>query len=114
MRICTLVLVLCAVFLWLSTPGPAEAWPTRGLTTLSQEETTAAPAETEAQEPEPEEIRSGPKDIQERIAAYVFLGWLWLSILVLIYVLRLKIKESDRLNSIAYFDTDKETPRQGT
>jgi hypothetical protein len=81
---------------------------------MSQEEATAAPAETEAQEPELGEIQSGPKDIKERIATYVFLSWLWLSVLVLIYILRLKIKESDRLNNFAYFDTDKETPQQGT
>jgi hypothetical protein len=80
---------------------------------MSQEEATAAPAETKAKEPEMEEIHSGPKDIKERIATYVFLGWLWLSILVLIYILRLKIKESDRLHNFVYFDTDKEPPQQG-
>lgn len=50
-----------------------------------------------------EEIHAGPKDIKEEIGTYVFLGWLWLSIFVLIYLLRQKIRESDRLHSYKYF-----------
>ena len=68
-----------------------------------------ARAQNASQEPadaEAAKVHPGPQDIKERIAIYVFLGWLWLSILVLIYLLRLKIRESDRLNNFAYFDTD--------
>jgi hypothetical protein len=89
-----------------------------GLVSASwQEETARVPAKPAgqedvpgAQEVEPAETPSGPKDITERVAIYVFLGWLWLSILVLIYALRLKIRESDRLNNFAFFDTDNTTP----
>jgi len=57
-------------------------------------------------ETQPEKIFAGPKDIKERIAVYVFLGWLWLSIAVLIYLLRLKIREIDRLYDFSYFSAD--------
>jgi len=110
MRTGTLILALAAALLWLSLPCMANASPTGKLSAFPQEETTPAQPEPEAQGPEMEQVHSGPKDITERIALYVFLGWLWLSILVLIYVLSLKIKESDRLNNLAYFDTEKDTP----
>jgi hypothetical protein len=54
---------------------------------------------------EPEKVLGSPKDIKEETAIYVFLGWLWLSILVLIYLLRLKIRECDRLDNFDYFLT---------
>jgi len=113
MRFCALFLTLGAIFLWLTPCNPAEASPARGIAAFHQEETTAGSAETETQDPGMEEILSGPQDIRERIAIAVFLGWMWLSILVLIYILSLKIKESDRLNNFAYFDKDEEAPKQG-
>ncbi len=70
-------------------------------TCLAQEPTSSQ--EPEAGETESIEIIGAPRNITEHIAIYVFLGWLWLSILVLIYLLRLKIKESDRLNNFEYF-----------
>lgn len=54
---------------------------------------------------EPEKVHGAPSDIREAAAIYVFLGWLWLSILVLIYLLRLKIRECDRLDHFDYFQT---------
>ncbi len=68
-----------------------------------------AQAEPEAQ---PEKIFAGPKDIKERIAVYVFLGWLWLSTAVLIYLLRLKIREIDRLHEFSYFTADRGKGRE--
>lgn len=58
-------------------------------------------------EAQPEKIITGPKNIKESTAIYVFLGWLWISIGVLIYILRLKIKEADRLHAIKFFTPDK-------
>ena len=52
---------------------------------------------------EEDKIIPSPKDIKEQIAIYVFLGWMWLAILVLIYFLRLKVKEVDRLYKIKFF-----------
>ncbi|MGB8951964.1 MAG: hypothetical protein WCC06_04780 [Candidatus Aminicenantales bacterium] len=67
------------------------------------EKTQAAPLQTG-----PEEVVSAPKDIKERTAIYVFLGWMWVSIFVLIYFLRLKIKEADRVYRLKFFSENKE------
>ena len=56
----------------------------------------------------PEVIVPAPKDIKEATAIYVFLGWMWLSILVLIYLLRLKVKETDRIHQLKFFSKEKE------
>jgi hypothetical protein len=68
------------------------------------------PAQTQESVPEEAEIHAGPKDIKEEIGIYVFLGWLWLSIFVMIYLLREKIKETDRLHSFRYFAVSENKP----
>lgn len=70
---------------------------------LAQDQQEAAP-QTEAEE---EKIIPSPKNIREATAIYVFVGWMWLSIFVLIYILRLKIKEVDRLYKIKFFSNKK-------
>lgn len=62
------------------------------------------------QEEQLKEIPAGPRDIKERTAVLVFLGWLWLSIFVLIYFLRQKIKEVDQLQAMKFFETVKKPP----
>lgn len=52
----------------------------------------------------------GAADIQQATSIYVFLGWIWLSIGILIFFLRLKIKEVDRLHGLGYFSENKDTP----
>lgn len=59
-----------------------------------------------------EKVYGAPKDIKEAAAIAVFLGWLWLSILVLIYLLRLKIRECDRLDNFDYFLTSEKPDRE--
>lgn len=44
-----------------------------------------------------EAIVPGPKDLRERWAIPVFLVLLWLAIITLLYILRWKIQESDRV-----------------
>jgi hypothetical protein len=73
-----------------------------------------------AQQPEPsagsqtvteetqEEIIPAPKDIKEAVGIYVFLGWIWISIFVLVYILRQKIKETDRIYRLKFFSSDKD------
>ena len=57
--------------------------------------------------PQPESVVPGPGNIKEATGIYVFIGWLWLSLGVLIYLLRLKIREADRLRDSRYFDPEK-------
>ena len=50
---------------------------------------------------------AAPQNIKEASRIYVFLGWMWVSIVVLIYFLRLKIREADRLYRIKFFSPAK-------
>lgn len=54
-----------------------------------------------------EEIKPAPKDIKEAVGIYVFLGWIWISIFVLVFILRQKIRETDRIYRLKYFSSDK-------
>jgi hypothetical protein len=49
--------------------------------------------------------------IKEQTAVYVFYAWLWLSIAVLIYFLRLWVRESDRVYHAKYYEPE-ESPRK--
>ena len=57
--------------------------------------------------PEADRLIPAPENIKEGTAIYVFLGWMWLSVAVLIYFLRLKIKEVDRLYWSKFFSPEK-------
>jgi len=59
-------------------------------------------------EEESERIIDSPQNIKEKIAIFVFVGWMWLSVIVLVSFLRLKIKEADRLYRLKFFSDDKE------
>ncbi len=54
-----------------------------------------------------EKIVASPRNIKEATRIYVFVGWMWLAIFVLLYFLRLKIREADRLYAIKYFSAKK-------
>jgi len=43
------------------------------------------------------------RNIREKTRTYVFLGWIWAAIFVLIYILRQKVKEVDRLHKTGYY-----------
>jgi len=56
---------------------------------------------------EPEKIVGAPQDIKQKTGILVFVAWIWVSVLVLIYFLRLKIKEADRLYRLRFFSAKK-------
>jgi hypothetical protein len=66
---------------------------------------------SKGQEPQakaqPEKIVAAPLNIKESSRIYVFVGWMWAAIAGLIYFLRLKIKETDRLYFSRFFSPDK-------
>jgi hypothetical protein len=70
----------------------------------------AMPAQAQQEEDAEKAIHPGPQDIKEQTAIYVFLIWIWSIIIVLIYILRKKIMEADRLHKLAYFDSPKGKP----
>jgi len=57
--------------------------------------------------PEADRIIPSAQNIKESTGIFVFLGGIWLSVVVLIYLLRLKIKETDRLLEAGFFSSDK-------
>jgi hypothetical protein len=98
----TILFLLLACFLtpfWLNS-GFSQQAASEG--PRSAQEAQKAAFQTEAEE---EKIIPSPKNIKEGTAIYVFVGWMWLSIFVLVYILRLKIKEVDRLDKIKFFST---------
>jgi hypothetical protein len=56
---------------------------------------------------EQDKIVPGPKDIKESTGIIVFVSWMWLSIIILIFFLKLKIKEVDRLLELGYLSETK-------
>jgi hypothetical protein len=63
-----------------------------------------AALQTQAQ---PEKIIPAAKNIRERTAIYVFVAWLWAAIFILIYIVRLEIKEADRLLDLKFYRDEK-------
>lgn len=77
----------------------------------------AAPAAPAAKKPAKKEvIRTEPivpafSGIREETAVYVFYAWLWLSIVIMLYFLRLWVKEADRVYKAKYYEPE-ESPRK--
>jgi hypothetical protein len=72
----------------------------------------AAPAAPAAKKPVKKDIvRTEPivpafSGIKEKTAVTVFYAWLWLSIVVLVYFLRLWVKEADRVYKAKYYEPE--------
>ena len=74
---------------------------------LGQETAPPLKAQETQAKAQPEKIVAAPQNIKESSRLYVFLGWMWLAIAILVYFLRLKIKEADRLYDLTFFLQDK-------
>jgi hypothetical protein len=68
------------------------------------------PAQAQQEETTEKAIHPGPQNIKEQTAICIFIIWIWSIIIVLIYILRKKIIEADRLHNLAYFDSPKGKP----
>jgi hypothetical protein len=64
-------------------------------------------AQEVTQEEKEEKIIPSPQNIKESIGIYVFVAWMWIAIFVLIYILRLKIREVDRLLKLRFLSAKK-------
>lgn len=71
-----------------------------------QEAIKEKPEETQKNELS-EKVVGAPRDIKEQTGILVFVVWMWVSIVVLVYFLRLKIKETDRLYLLRFFPSEK-------
>jgi hypothetical protein len=74
---------------------------------LGQQDTEQAVSSVPQEKQEPEKIDSAPQDAKQKTGVLVFVAWMWISIIVLIYFLRLKIKEADRLYRLRFFSAKK-------
>jgi len=100
----TVLFLFLAIFLTLFWLNAGFCQQATGEDLASAQEKQETAPQTEVEE---EKIIPSPKNIKEGAAIYVFLGWMWLSIFVLIYILRLKIMEVDRLYRLKFFSTNK-------
>lgn len=73
------------------------------ITSVLAQETIPEEKIQDAQAEQGKTIIPAPKDIKEKTAIYVFAGWMWLSIIVLVFILRAKIREIDRLQRMKFF-----------
>jgi len=53
-----------------------------------------------------------PPSIRDRVAAWVFLAWVWGTTIAAIWFLRLKIKECDRLERMAFHEAARRAPQE--
>ncbi len=95
-RILTLFVLL---FLLAASFGPLWSYDQQ---VFEQKETGSNQIKEEA-----EKIIGSPQNIKEKTAIFVFVVWMWLSVIVLVSFLRLKIKEADRLYRLKFFSDDK-------
>ena len=51
------------------------------------------------------------RPIKERMAVYVILAWVWLSIAVLLGFLRLRVREADRVHRMGFFRAGDGSPK---
>lgn len=81
---------------------------------LFSQEPAKPPAEKPAVEAAKGETHPPPLRPKDQNRVYVFLAWTWLTIGVLLYILRLKVREADRVYRIGLFrttDAGKESPK---
>jgi hypothetical protein len=72
-----------------------------------QQDMTQAQTSTPQEKQEPEEIVGAPTDAKQKTGIWVFVAWMWISVFVIIYFLRLKIKEVDRLYRLRFYSAKK-------
>jgi hypothetical protein len=77
----------------------------------------AAPAKTAAKvkaPPAPEIIHPAFASLKEKTAVLVFLAWLWIIVAILVWLLRMKIREADRVYSLKFYPDPKDASRPPT
>jgi ABC-type Fe3+ transport system permease subunit len=83
---------------------------TAGLTEARAQEAPQASLKTAA---EPgQEKPAAPRPPRERMAVNVILAWVWLSIAVLLGLLRLRVREADRVYRMGLTRAGEESPRE--
>ena len=55
-------------------------------------------------------LESGPGDVREKTELYVFLGWMWILILIALYVLHHEARQADALARYRFFEETRQSP----
>jgi hypothetical protein len=92
--------LLVFIFFLLASFGP--------VLSSAQQVVEETPTDTAQAKKESEKIIASPQNIKEKTGILVFVAWIWLSIFVLIFFLRLKIREADRLFRLKFFSGEDE------
>ena len=100
------VIAAAGIFIWasLGASGILEA----RLQATPQPSLKPAPATAPGQEPP---APAAPRPARERMSVYVLLAWVWFSIAVLLWLLRLKVRETDRVYSMGLDRAAEKTPK---
>jgi len=53
-------------------------------------------------------------DLKEKTGVIVFLAWLWLIVGILVWLLRMKIREADRVHALRFYPASKDAPQPPT
>jgi hypothetical protein len=72
-----------------------------------EQDVVQAQTSTHQEKEEPEKIVGAPQDAKQKTGILVFVAWMWISVFVIIYFLRLKIKEADRLHRLRFYSAKK-------
>ena len=81
-----------------------------GILEARNQDAPKAPGEQAAVKAPEQETAAVPRPPKERMAVYVFLAWVWLSIVVLFWLLRLRVREADRVFQMGLRRTAGKTP----
>jgi len=58
-----------------------------------------------------QETPAAPRPARERMSVYVLLAWVWFSIAVLLWLLRLRVREADRVTSMGLDRAAEKAPK---
>lgn len=94
-RIACLIVVMSAMGSFVSLAAESQQVPPKSKDQLVQAKV------------QPDKIVPAPQNIRERTAIYVFVAWLWAAIFVLISIVRLEIKEADRVLDLRFYREEK-------
>ncbi len=86
-------------------------------TNAAQANPQAAPAKPAAKPKTPAEpvtITPAYSSLKEKTAVLVFLAWLWVIVAVLVWLLRMKIREADRVHGLKFYPVAKDGAKPPT
>jgi hypothetical protein len=73
----------------------------------AQQDVAQTQKSTPQEKEEPEKIIVGPQDVKQKTGILVFVAWMWISVFVIVYFLRFKIIEADRLYRLRFYSAKK-------